>query len=323
MAISWRYGGVLITAMVCIIYLHTGEKILGSSRSDSIRRLKQIEWGRVFGSSANTNGGFPKMDCQYAGSAICCSATQNIEKKIVKKQHSVHCSVIKEYYPSPYELRHLEKAEELTKTEDLHDRTTKFVDFIESTDEIEHAKKWLQRVRLRQEGKIVTETEDDLEYLSRFKVTRKCGSQNHTAWEYIEPLSVHGRHPFGLSECWHPHHRDKISIYDNKAPKVSLVSLDYLLLQSQHDMMGRGHGHGNTSSSLRHTSSSAIIPPSNVFVLDAGTSRFDSSLSWFVCAYQQVLPKPRPHPSLTLSFSAIAWICLGSNLWMGIHSART
>jgi hypothetical protein len=285
MPISWRVirliVGTLSLSLIFVLY--------SPKQSDShhlVRRLKQIEWGGFFGSSAATNGIFPKMVCQFAGRDICCSAVQNVEKKISKPKHFSHCTVRKEYYPSPYELRHLEKAEEFAKIADLHDRTVEFVNFIESVEEIEHATKWLARVAQRQGGDPVAENEVDREYLSRFKVTRKCGYlANQTSWEYIEPLSVHGRHPFGLGDCWHPHHRDKIPVYDHKAPKASLLSVDYLLLQSQHDIVGRGHGHGNASgSALRQ-----MIPPTNVFLLDAGTSRFDSSLYWFVCAYQQVI----------------------------------
>jgi hypothetical protein len=255
----------------------------GSAFHQLRRGLKQIEWGGIFNSGASSNGNFPKMGCQLNGKDICCSATENVEKKVKKPKNPTHhhCTTTKEYFPSPYEKRHLEVAEEIAKITELKESTVKFIDFIESPEEIEHARRWLERVVARQPGIPMEENDVDREYLSRFKVTRKCANMaNHSWWEYIEPLSVHARHPFGLGECWHPHHRDQISVYNGKAPKASLLSVDFLLLQSPHDLIG----HAN--SSMTHPTH--LSAPSGVFLLDGGTSRFDSSLYWFVCVYQQV-----------------------------------
>lgn len=275
---------IVITISIILIYSHQNKQENKIYYQQILRKLKQIEWGGFFASSAASDGRFPKMDCQFEGRGICCSALETIEKKVSKFKHPIshHCQITKEYFPSPYELRHLEKAEELAKITELKERTTKFVDFIETTEEIEHAKKWLARVALRQPGGYIEENDEDREYLSRFKVTRKCANVNEhqSWWEYIEPLSVHARHPFGLGECWHPHFRDQVSVYKKQAPSASLLSVDFLLLQSQNDILGR------SNHSLRQHSPPHSQP--NVYLLDGGTSRFDSSLYWFVCAYQQV-----------------------------------
>jgi hypothetical protein len=275
---------VTITTLICATLLLFSPDNETSAFQQLRRGLKQIEWGGIFNSGASSNGNFPKMGCQFNGKDICCSAIENVEKKAKKPRNPSHhhCTVTKEYFPSPYEKRHLEVAEEIAKITELKDSTVKFVDFIETPEEIEHARRWLERVVERQPGTPLEENDVDREYLSRFKVTRKCSNMaNHSWWEYIEPLSVHGRHPFGLGDCWHPHFRDKVSVYNGKAPRASLLSVDYLLLQSPRDLLG----HPN-SSSMAHSHPS---PASSVFLLDGGTSRFDSSLYWFVCVYQQVI----------------------------------
>jgi hypothetical protein len=39
---------------------------------------------------------------------------------------------------------------------------------------------------------------DDDEYMSKFVITTTCGQARPKQWvEWIEPLSVHARHPFG------------------------------------------------------------------------------------------------------------------------------
>lgn len=244
-----------------------------------------IQWGKLFGASLKSK--FPKMDCKFAQNPICCSALESgdtldapdrIKQKKVKSRQYRNCVVTKEYFPSPYETHHLEKAEELALIPDIETRTIKFIEFIEQPDEIEHARKWLARVAERQEGINLKENDIDLKYLSRFKVTRQCPSNSLKSWwEYIEPLTVHARHPFGLRTCRHPYRQDSY-IYKNSNPQIPMefmFSVDYLLLQSQRDF-GSSEEDGHQ------------ISPPKAFLFDAGTSRFDSSLSWFVCAYQQV-----------------------------------
>lgn len=226
------------------------------------------QWGNKF--SRNLVSTFPSMDCIFYRRPICCSALETPPPSTTNlKQKHDHCVIKKEYLPSPYEVRHLRKAEELAEITDLKHRTEKFIEFVESSAEVEHAQKWLERIKIRQTNLNVVENAVDREYLSRFKVIQKCQNKPDTFWlEYIEPLSVHARHPFGLTQCRNPLFDVKRFIYNRKVGYVSYLSVDYLLLQSHHDLNGH--------------------LPHRFFLLDAGTSRFDSSLYWFVCAYQQV-----------------------------------
>jgi hypothetical protein len=114
-------------------------------------------------------------------------------------------------------------------------------------------------------GKYIQENEDDKEYLSRFRITRHCtGESAQTWWEYIEPLSIHARHPFALGECWHPHFIDQTFVYNGTVPKTPLLSLDYILLQTPSDLTGR---HANTSL-IRHSSRIPSTFGHEVFLFD-------------------------------------------------------
>jgi hypothetical protein len=240
-------------------------------------------WGTIF--PITLVGNFPPMRCNYSGHPICCSALETPPPSQKRhKQNHRSCVVEKEYFPSPYELRHLAEAERLAKIFDSAERTLKTIEFIESQEEIEHAKRWLRRVAVRQPGGEIEETNDDREYLSRFKVTRICngGKQaDHSFWwEYIEPLSVHARHPFSFTQCLHPYKSGSYLYPLSMVPnRTSLFSIDYLLLQSRKDHNGLVR---------KGVTQSESATPANVYFFDAGTSRFDSSLSWFICVYQQV-----------------------------------
>jgi hypothetical protein len=262
-------------------------------------RRNLFEWGTVYSGGAISKQSFPRMDCKYLNKSTCCSALEKVEPgKLHLSSQSLKspCQITKEYYPSPYEINQITKAEEIALHEDYDRRLNLFRDFIESPQEIEHAKRWLHRVAKRQGGDPLDENNVDKYYLSRFKVTQDCPTQpKKIFWEYIEPLTVHARHPFAFKRCLDSRIPDKrIPVYVNVSlPYVSKTSVDYILL----------------SPDSRKTLPTSSSPPSKTFLLDAGTSRFDSSLNWFVCAYQQVglshfFPfSPFPH----LCMSACSW----------------
>jgi hypothetical protein len=80
-------------------------------------------------------------------------------------------------------------------------------------------------------------TADDREYLSYFNVSRVCGHENKSdvtsSWmEWIEPLTVHARHPFSLFSCgkndvWGL--RDTAS--EPSTGAVHIENIDYILLK--------------------------------------------------------------------------------------------
>ena len=84
-------------------------------------------------------------------------------------------------------------------------------------------------------------------------------------------LTVHARHPYSLFACpgisRKPYYTKELA-----ARKVSLVNSDYVLLQSS--AMHHMHSHAGGTHN---------------YLFDGGTSRFDSSIWWFFCAYAQRL----------------------------------
>jgi hypothetical protein len=114
-------------------------------------------------------------------------------------------------------------------------------------------------------------TEEDYMYLSRFRVTKCCHSprRNFTWNEWIEPITVHGRHPFSVSECKYKDVDDLFSKRENYYGATSIYNVDYILTQS--------------AASFKNKTSSRV----RKFLFDAGTSTFESSLTWFTCAYSQ------------------------------------
>ena len=223
-----------------------------------------IEFAPVFrGINSKTIG----MGCKYNNMSICCTALNKPQRvtpdlgvhidDVSTLQQTGHCITTKKYIPSPYEQRHLEKALEISKLSDLKDREKAIYAFMLQTEEIEAAKKWLERVKTRMhrgkgksdksgftrkgsDGKhrslrdrqrkgvwrrmhdflgeqtstheasdaksnfVPQVHPDDEEYLSKFLVERQCSGNGHKGsvsrihWvEWIEPLSVHARHPFG------------------------------------------------------------------------------------------------------------------------------
>lgn len=208
---------------------------------------------------------------------------QQQQRQYLSKAGHSHCKQHREYYPSAYETRHYNKAKELIEKypTDYTTRRDELLKFITSAEEIEDAKIWLERVRVHMNdngnSSPAISNDDDLKYLSRFRVTVSC-TRNMTLgqWdEWIEPLSIHFRHPFAFEDLNNYNHMLKLP-YDfkqvygklNITTRVNLMNNDYVLVHSGAD-------------SARHS------VKSNSYMFDAGSSRWDSSTFWFACAYLQ------------------------------------
>ena len=107
---------------------------------------------------------------------------------------------------------------------EINDNEEKLKAFIRSDDEVKRSVEWLERVKIRMTSPDdVPETENDRKYLSRFEYTKTCkGETAVTKWiEWIEPLTVHTRHPFA---------------YLHPVPKPgsdeSVLNADYVLFAS-------------------------------------------------------------------------------------------
>ena len=205
------------------------------------------------------------------------------------------CKITKEYFSSPHELRELAEAERISRigTSEIsadagrsyddgshlptavHDKRLKAViDYITSEASITNATRWLGRVKEHMSSEEVPSgSAVDLEFLSRYKVTRSCGGKVVKIWtEWIEPMTLTTRHPFSYSTC------KKIYQHFGKVPRIGRSNVDYVLLKSGADLYREEGGdipQQHQEGTRRH------------FLLDAGTSTFESSLAWFTCAYSQ------------------------------------
>lgn len=161
-----------------------------------------------------------KLDCTFAGYPICCSSLSKSSLKSGidslniaghhKLKHSV-CSTKKKYIASPYEKRQFETALKINGLTTERERLDEYIKYFLSDVDMKESRIWLERVRLHgQSSSVPPLTSEDFEYLSRFEITKTCavhhngGMVNETqTWlEWIEPLSMHARHPFGFSGCW-------------------------------------------------------------------------------------------------------------------------
>jgi hypothetical protein len=255
----------------------------------SLETCGGIEWGQVFPGLVSNVLLDVDDKCAVNGSPMCCGIDNYIQrsnhshKAHVKQPHiGMHCKHKKTYIPSPYETDQYNKAKELAeKYPKFEDRRDKYLEFITSPTEVEASKIWLERVRVRM--KYGDETnEEDHQYLSRFRVTIECSNVNggtiqplvEESYEWIEPFTIHFRHPFSFEDLKNYNHLlqhpyDFAGIYGklNITTHVSLMNNDFVLLQSDAGRMKTNSGKS--------------------YMLDAGSSRFDSSLYWFVCGYLQ------------------------------------
>ena len=261
---------------------------------EATQSQQQIAWGRPQAGLQSHN--LLNMGCKLStGHPICCNLVSNSTSEnlyLASRAHrsgssrkSHDCKKIKTYYPSPYEQKQLETATKFGAIGDFEKRKTMLINHLISESSLNDSFHWTNRVRAHMQGADVDKHGSELDeyYLSKFVVTSSCRGQETTRTEWIEPLSMHARHPYSLFTCLKPsqypshltlnHMRRQFPRYfsaaDNK-DNVEIINLDYLLLAQRNV----------SSSSGRHSSGSS-------FLFDAGTSTFESSLWWFTCAYLQ------------------------------------
>jgi len=264
---------------------------------DKERRLG-ISWTAVFSGMEQSN---LKTDCEFEGYKVCCSALQTknytagqvlSDRKLQHLQQNKNCKISKRYFPSPYELAHYEKAKELMMVESSK-RKAALIDYLTSNTEIEASLRWLARVKAHMTGR-ARNSKDDFKYLSYFNVTEVCqgvvfnGKNRKTdkySIEWIEPLTLHTRHPFS-----HRHmdndYRAKIDLFDYSNLTIPFADIpqfilsgkviaDYILLK-----------HSKRKETFSYTDKG--VERNFKYMLDAGSSRFESSLFWFTCLYNEV-----------------------------------
>jgi hypothetical protein len=281
--------------------------VVGVAASDGAHgewSRKLFEWGKMFSGlapSANV-----KYECEHNGQPICCGLVSEpvLTPEVTKIDSALaksRCKISRVYVPSPYENLHFEIAANLSLIKDFNQRHGKLVQYIRN--DIDASNVWIERVHVHMESeKDPTITDADFAYMSRFIVTKSCtgtdGATTDTTWtEWIEPLTIHARHPFAMRKC-----RNVYTVEDLKKQKfsVELQSKDHILIESGlsiHEATAlTPHVHDKFQAHRNHHAAHRDTHlQSHNYFFDAGTSTFDSSLKWFLCAYLQVRLIWRPH----------------------------
>ena len=285
-----------------------------------IKDKECVKWGSQFavpldGSNVELGCTSP------AGKPVCCVATsedtqhrgvgygmEDLAAPLTTSRDGADCNIDKVYVSSPHELREIRVADRISKigaTElaafyengqkdevdsgtrlPLHvhnSRLNALLGYVTSAESVANATSWLARVKehMRSE-RIPVETSIDREFLSRFEYTQTCAGVVTARWtEWIEPLTVTARHPFGFGNC----RPANAAFSEAKAPRRPRSDVDYVLLQSGAQLQRRQRSLGPSNAQSR--SAKLNKKPQKHLLFDAGTSTFDSSLYWFTCAYSQ------------------------------------
>jgi hypothetical protein len=276
--------------------------------------VKCVKWGNTFDVSLSSKN--VQRNCQLpSGKPICCAALEErdplkedsfskgvgnnyspkrlpstLSSSTVKGGKENTCMIEKKYISSPQELRDLAKAKEISLLSSDHTderRVNALVDYVISEEIIKNSTLWLERVKVHMtddRNVIDKGKQHDLEFLSRFEVSRSCedSSLNDEWIEWIEPLTITARHPFGFGRCRlaTPHFR-------SDTPRTDRSNVDYVLLQSGESIFKQNYN--NNGKRFNYANKKQKNTPIRHFMFDAGTSTFDSSLYWFTCGYSQVL----------------------------------
>jgi hypothetical protein len=236
------------------------------------------------------------------------ASPSTMQKSGRTRESRTPCVLKKEYISSPLELRDLEKSKHIEasfKLEDVPGKLDALLTYVTSDETIQNSTIWLERVKMHMSSEHVPKLSvNDFEYLSRFQYTRTCSGGNGVeeeveSWnEWIEPVTITARHPFGFGRC-----RNTGQYFTQGKPKVGRSDVDYVLLQSGASLYNQTHtASGRRIMSTVNVGDNAVSGGVTVqnkgnkrggmgakhYMLDAGTSTFDSSLFWFTCGYSQV-----------------------------------
>lgn len=285
---------VAILIIILNVYFHN------FCNGKTLKRKNTVTWGNVFDVPLESSN--VALLCQLpTGKDICCEAVKNISEYqgslisrgigLTENHPNVldselfsdaACVIEKTYYSSRQETRDYEMSVQLQKIQDNSTRLEFLLDYITSPEVVSNSSKWLERVRFHMQhnrpnlqGRKEIYHPDDIEYLSYFQITKRCPGEMDEVWrEWIEPLTITARHPHSFGKC-----KNTIAYYKSKrangktfskAPVASRSNVDYVLLQSEYNLFR------------------ASKRPRKFYMMDSGTSTFDSSLYWFTCAYSQV-----------------------------------
>ena len=232
------------------------------------------------------------------------------EKKL--SQRNYLCTYIKVYVPSPYEEEQFSLAKHFDSISNNNARRKALTDYLSSDKNINQSFQWTNRVadRMKYPLKYIRLDPDDIDvmYLSKFNITRQCPQHLAVTWiEWIEPLSIHARHPFSLLRYLQFQDRTvntalgdvsqlvtsaiEKSGFSATINQVGLINVDHILVH-HHGISGSDHDHDHdtprstSSHHSKHSLQKQVSPKTHQqsgrnYMFDAGTSMFESSLWWF------------------------------------------
>ena len=302
---------IVVVNLLCIHYWkskYSNNNSSSSSSSNVIRRLgDQIQWGETF---QPVESNLIRRECVTHGYPVCCALVsnttttttttataaanpnvnlyeRNFEKVNNDNKNNINhydhrnCPRTREYIPSSYELEHINKAKEFNTIENDDARYNAILDYAFSYEQVEHSRNWLKRVEAHMNSSSDPPFSiHDERYLSRFVETYNCKHVNKTfvRTEWIEPLTIHSRHPFAWCHSQCPVRRKGYCAnLTSDENSTHIVNSDYVIV---------------ASSSANNSEIKDDLKPhqSNYdkkYFFDAGTSTFNSGLVWFLCAYAQ------------------------------------
>lgn len=260
--------------------------------SKNVARTCKLPDGRNICCSANEPANNGDWYSKPIGSNYSPAQRRKRDDEVVAKDSAALCTIKKVYESSPQELRDLSMADRISLISDDHTNEKRFkvlTDYVLHPETLQNSTKWLERVAAHMAVDAMPEslyTADDYEYLSRHVVTRTCGTKVDTWIEWIEPITITARHPFAFGSC-----RPVRPLLKTDTPRTGRSNVDYVLLQSGKALFDSSYS-STTGKRLRYSSASnkrqQRSTPVKHYMLDAGTSTFDSSLFWFTCGFAQV-----------------------------------
>ena len=239
-----------------------------------------IQWGQPFPASLETNNLIDRQ-CYLStvGHPVCCSIFDEHPERLPYSQHhhgDLHrCIVEKKYVSSPYEMKQFEIAKSFDRITNSWERQRSTIEYITSAEDLNSSFIWLTQVSNRMKNSTYYENYVDgidLEFLSRFDVTKICPNVAPVTWtEWIEPISLHARNPLSLLNCMDIN-KEKLAI---EYPRLAHIIHQTSLINADHILLSYPYDNGKHNVKSRN------------YLFDAGTSTFESSLWWFLCLYQQ------------------------------------
>ena len=236
-----------------------------------------LSYGQTFPFALHSLNLINRSCTLVTGFPVCCGIFAPPQQRL-HHTHDSDCIYSKIYLPSLYENNQFDLAQSFDAIADNEIRFHAVTDYLVSVGNINDGIIWTERVadRMKNPLNYVTSLMDDdidMLYLSRFNITRECLNGPRVTWtEWIEPLSVHARHPFSLYDfhciddnikkkvLTHPLYQDHIQGSD------SIMSTDHILLS-----------HHATPARFFNVKGAGATQGRN-YLFDAGTSTFQSSL---------------------------------------------